>query len=192
MAQSVQIAPGGGFAKMRNPWGVIGLSLITLGIYYVFWWYFINREMKEVGNANNVDLGQSPGISVLAITLGAFVIVPPFVSVWKTGRRMEGTQRTVGVSGGSGPLFFVLHLIPIVSLFAPVYMQTELNKAWRAVREPRTRQASELSAGPDADVGPLTVDAGRAQPSSTPLGGGSDEVDHPEPAPAQQPQEDAP
>jgi hypothetical protein len=136
VAQSVQIAPGVGFAKMRNPWGVIGLSLITLGVYYVFWWYFINREMRDVGNTNGVDLGHSPGTSVLAITVGAFVIIPPFVSVWKTGRRMEGTQRTAGASGGSGPLFFVLHIIPIVSLFAPVYMQMELNKAWRAIGDP--------------------------------------------------------
>jgi len=187
MAQSVQIAPGSGFAKMRNPWGVLGLSLITLGIYYWFWWYFINREMKDYGNANNVDLGQSPGISVLAITLGAFVIIPPFVSIWRTGRRMERTQRTAGVSGGSGPLFFVLHLIPIVSLFAPVYMQTELNKAWRAIRELRASQASELPTGPEAEVGPLTVDAGQAQPSSTPPPpSSSDGLDRPEPAPAQE------
>jgi hypothetical protein len=177
---------------MRNPWAVIGLSLITLGIYYVFWWYFINREMRDLGNANNVDLGQSPGMSVLAITLGAFVIIPPFVSVWKTGRRMEGAQRTAGVSGGSGPLFFVLHIIPIVSLFAPVYMQTELNKAWRAIRELPTSQASELSAGRAPDVGPVTADAGEARLSSTPLSGSSDEADHPEPAPAQQHQVDAP
>jgi hypothetical protein len=133
MAESVQIAPGAGFAKIRHPWGVIGLVLVTFGIYYVFWWYFINREIKDLGNARGVDLGQSPGTSVLAVTLGAFVIVPPFVSVWMTGRRMEGAQRTVGVFGGSGPLFFVLHLVPIISLYAPVYMQKELNKVWHAV-----------------------------------------------------------
>jgi Domain of unknown function (DUF4234) len=133
MAETIQIAEGAGFAKIRHPWGVIGLSLITLGIYYVFWWYFINREMKYLGNARGVDLGQSPGMSVLAITLGAFLIVPPFVSVWMTGRRMEGAQKTVRVFGGSGPLFFVLHLIPIISLYAPVYMQKELNKVWCAL-----------------------------------------------------------
>lgn len=140
MAESVQLAPSGGHAKMRNPLAVLALSLITLGIYYGFWWYFINREMRDFGNANGVDLGQSPGVSVLAITLGAFVIIPPFVSVWRTGRRMEGTQRTAGISGGSGPLFFVLHIIPIVNLFAPIYMQMELNKAWRAISGRRVTQ----------------------------------------------------
>ena len=140
MAESVQLAPSGGHAKMRNPLAVLAPSLITLGIYYGFWWYFINREMRDFGNANGVDLGQSPGVSVLAITLGAFVIIPPFVSVWRTGRRMEGTQRTAGISGGSGPLFFVLHIIPIVNLFAPIYMQMELNKAWRAISGRRVTQ----------------------------------------------------
>ncbi len=133
MAQSVEIAPGIGSAKIRNPWGVLGLELITLGIYYVFWYYFINREMRDFGNANGVDLGQSPATSVIAITLGAFIIIPPFVSIWKAGRRMEGTQRTANVSGGSGPLWFVSHIIPLVSLFAPVYMQTQLNTAWRTI-----------------------------------------------------------
>ena len=27
--------------KRRNPWGVFGLSLVTIGIYYVVWWYKI-------------------------------------------------------------------------------------------------------------------------------------------------------
>jgi hypothetical protein len=133
VARSVQIGQGTGFAKVRNPVGVLALSIITIGIYYFFWWYFINREMRDLGNAKGVDLGQSPGTSVLAITLGAFIIVPPFVSIWRTGRRMEGAQRAVGVDGGNGPLFFVLHLIPFVSLIAPVYMQAELNKAWNAL-----------------------------------------------------------
>jgi hypothetical protein len=133
VAQSVQIAPETAVAKIRNPWAVLGLALITLGIYYVFWYYFINREMRDLGQSRGVDLGHSPITSVLAITLGVIIIIPPFVSIWKTGRRMEGTQRTAGVSGGNGPLFFVLHIIPIVSLFAPVYMQTELDKAWRSL-----------------------------------------------------------
>jgi hypothetical protein len=122
---------------------VLGLSLITLGIYYVFWYYFINREMRDLGKSRGVDLGESPITSVLAITLGALIIVPPFVSIWKTGRRMEAAQQTTGVSGGSGPLFFVLHIIPIVSLFAPVYMQTELDKAWRAISHPATGHLPE-------------------------------------------------
>jgi hypothetical protein len=153
VAQTVQITPGTAAAKIRNPWAVLGLSLITLGVYYVFWYYFINREMRDLGDSRGVDLGHSPITSVVAVTLGALIIIPPFVSIWKTGRRMEGAQRTAGASGGSGPLFFVLHLIPIVNLFAPVYMQTELDKVWRAVGERNTDPGSgtEASEGIEAD-----------------------------------------
>jgi Domain of unknown function (DUF4234) len=153
VAESVEVAANGPRAKIRNPWGVLGLTLITLGTYYLFWWYFINREMRDLGNADGVDLGQSPGVSVLAITLGAFLIVPPFVSVWKTGRRMEGTQRAVGTLGGSGPLFFVLHVIPIVGLFAPVYMQMELNNAWRAIGERDMTQGSMARGSEEVQAG---------------------------------------
>jgi hypothetical protein len=37
--------------------------------------------------------GWSPLMSVLAVTLGAFLIIPPFVSIWKTWSRVrEATQ----------------------------------------------------------------------------------------------------
>jgi hypothetical protein len=69
MAEEVAIAGTSSRAKLRNPLGVVGLSIITIGIYYIFWWYFINREMRDLGRARSTDLGQNPGSSVLAITL---------------------------------------------------------------------------------------------------------------------------
>jgi hypothetical protein len=97
MAEEVAIAGTESRAKLRNPLGVVGLSIITLGIYYVFWWYFINREMRDFGRARGVDLGQSPGNSVLAITLGAFIIVPAIVSMWRTSDRVSRTEEVAGV-----------------------------------------------------------------------------------------------
>jgi hypothetical protein len=41
MAEEVALAGTGSRAKLRNPLGVVGLSIITIGIYYFFWWYFI-------------------------------------------------------------------------------------------------------------------------------------------------------
>ena len=131
MADEVAIAGTGSTAKLRNPWGVIGLSIITIGIYYIFWWYYINREMRDFGRARNTDLGQNPGNSVLAITLGALIIVPALVSMWRTSDRIQRTQETAGVErGANGPIIFILLL-----LIGPVgiwYAQSELNKAWEA------------------------------------------------------------
>jgi hypothetical protein len=131
MAEEVQIAGTGSIAKIRNPLGVVGLSLITLGIYYVFWWYFINREMRDLGRARGTDLGENPGNSVLALTLGALIIVPALITLWTTSGRIERSQETVGLERRvSGPVIFILLL-----LIGPVgiwYAQSELNKVWAA------------------------------------------------------------
>ena len=97
MAEEVAIAGTEARAKLRNPLGVVGLSIITLGIYYIFWWYYINREMRDFGRARGTDLGQNPGNSVLAITLGALIIVPAIVTLWTTSDRIQRTQETAGV-----------------------------------------------------------------------------------------------
>jgi hypothetical protein len=131
MAEEVAIAGTGSTAKLRNPLGVVGLSIITLGVYYVFWWYFINREMRDFGRARGTDLGENPGNSVLALTLGALVIVPAIVTLWRTCDRIQRAQETAGVgTPASGPIIFILLL-----LIGPVgiwYAQNELNKAWQA------------------------------------------------------------
>ena len=131
MAEEVAIAGTEARAKLRNPLGVVGLSIITIGIYYIFWWYYINREMRDFGRAKGTDLGQNPANSVLAITLGALIIVPAIVTLWTTSDRVQRTQETAGVDRpASGPIFFILLL-----LIGPVgiwYVQNELNKAWRA------------------------------------------------------------
>src|SRR3954463_10296560 len=112
MAEEVSISGDGSTAKLRNPWGVIGLTLITIGIYYFFWWYYINREMRDLGHARNTDLGQNPGNSVLAITLGALIIVPAIVTLWTTCDRVQRSQETAGVDQrASGPIIFVLLLL---------------------------------------------------------------------------------
>jgi Na+-driven multidrug efflux pump len=131
MAQIVQIPNAASTAKIRNPLGVLALGLITLGIYHVFWWYFINREMADYGRANGVDLGDNPVMSVVAITLGVFVIIPPFVSMWRTLRRIERAQNHALGSNNIGVvLLFILVFIPLVNLVVIPVMQNNLNQVW--------------------------------------------------------------
>ena len=47
MAEEIQIAGAGTTAKTRNPVAVAVFTVITLGIYLVCWWYFINRELAD-------------------------------------------------------------------------------------------------------------------------------------------------
>ena len=68
---------------------------------------------------------------MLAITLGALIIVPAIVSMWRTTDRIQRSQEVAGVErGANGPIIFILLL-----LIGPVgiwYAQSELNKAWEA------------------------------------------------------------
>ena len=169
MAEEIVIANSGERAKLRNPLGVVGLSLITLGIYYFFWWYYINREMRDFGRSRNQDLGQNPGNSVLAVTLGALIIVPAIVSMWRTSDRIQRTQEVAGVNrGANGPIIFILLL-----LIGPVglwYAQSELNKAWTlASGPPPGLPATEQSAPPaPPPPAPVPTESGPEAPSDPP------------------------
>ena len=170
MAEEIAIANSGERAKLRNPLGVVGLSLITLGIYYFFWWYYINREMRDLGRARGTDLGQNPGNSVLAVTLGALIIVPAIVSMWRTSDRIQRSQEVAGVErGANGPIIFILLL-----LIGPVglwYAQSELNKAWEAQAvgrgRPACRRPSRRAPPPPPPVRPSSARGPHRQPPET-------------------------
>ena len=132
MAEVVQISGTTSEAKIRNPLAVVLLSFITFGIYFWFWWYFVNREMAEYGEANGTDeCGDSPGMSLLAVTLGAFIIVPPFVSIFKGFKRMNASSALAGSGNGFDAGLGLLIWI-FISPIAIYLFQDNLNKAWRA------------------------------------------------------------
>ena len=136
MADVVQIPGTREEAKIRSPVGVLLLNLITVGIYGIYWWYAINREMAELGRArNDPSLGEEPGRSLLAVTLGAFLIVPPFVSLWNTCKRIERAQTvTLGSNNFSPPLAVILTLFVITAFITPIVMQSNLNQVWEESR----------------------------------------------------------
>jgi hypothetical protein len=135
---ATEVNARGAYVKIRHPWGAFLLVLITLGIYYLFWYYFVNRELRDFGRAS-AESGESqidvnPWISLLAVTFGWLVVIPPFVSMFRTFGRIRTAQdiADVGpkVSPGIGLLLFFIALI-----FFPVevpYAQVNLNRVWRA------------------------------------------------------------
>jgi drug/metabolite transporter (DMT)-like permease len=132
MAEEVQISGSNALGKIRNPLGVVGLSLITLGIYAIFWYYFTQKELAEMGRSrNNPELGDSPGTSVLAVTLGALIIVPPFVSIYHAGQRQRAAQRLVGAQEGMEPGLLLLIWIFIAPIAWYIY-QSDQNKVLQA------------------------------------------------------------
>jgi uncharacterized protein DUF4234 len=132
MAEQVPIVGAGTEAKIRSPIVVFILILITLGIYGIFWWYFINREMRDYGRARGTDeLGTSPGKSVLAITLGALIIVPAILSYINTFKRAQAAQRLAGIEGALNGWIGLILFIVIAPAFDS-YIQSGLNPVWKA------------------------------------------------------------
>ncbi len=131
MAEEVAIVGTNEIAKKRNPLGVFGLTLITLGIYHFVWWYKVNKEMVELGRAKGTDeLGDNPGTSLLALVPGFLIIVPPLVSYYKGTQRMQAAARLTGAEPVNGWLALIIFLL-IGFVFAP-YLQSSLNKVWDA------------------------------------------------------------
>jgi drug/metabolite transporter (DMT)-like permease len=131
MAEEVQLSGTNEVGKIRNPLGVIGLSLITLGIYAIFWYYFTQKELAEMGRARNTEeLGTSPGTSVLAVTLGAFIIVPPFVSIYHACKRLNAAEAVTSQQGMEAGLVFLLWIF--ISPVALYIYQSNLNKVLQA------------------------------------------------------------
>jgi hypothetical protein len=152
MATEVFISGSNARAKIRNPWGVLGLTVITVGIYTMFWWYFINREMRDLGRAKGVTgLGDNPGLSTAAYVLGGFTFY--IATIWTivtTTQRVQAAQRVHGEEELSGWLALVVWLVTL-GLGGYVFTQYQLNKAWS--REPVAPPA--LPGGPpsgDSDL----------------------------------------
>jgi hypothetical protein len=158
VAETVQIGETGHTAKVRHPVAVPVLSLITIGIYYVYWWYQVNREVVDLGRARNVTgLGDNPTLSLLAVFPGVLVIVPPYVSLYNGVKRFQRAQQAA-LGGPTLNGWIVLGLlvaafiVPFAALIVPGYIQAELNKIWEPHPRPGIEPTPAPAAARDADL----------------------------------------
>jgi uncharacterized membrane protein len=146
MARDITL--GSGNVKVRHPLAPLGLGIITLGVYPLVWYYKINSELRDQGE----DV--SPGVALLAITLGVFLLVPPFVSNYNTAERIRRVQERNGVESPiSAVVALVLLFIPVINAFQTAYLQAGLNRAWeRAAGDFAPPTADPAPAGPAVET----------------------------------------
>lgn len=87
--------------KRRGPVVSWLLLVVTLGIYGLFHWYYINREMRDVSAALGHGFGNSPGLSVLALFPGGILLVPA-IWTWVTTARRARNLREIALDGRPG------------------------------------------------------------------------------------------
>jgi hypothetical protein len=98
--------------------------LITLGIYSLVWYYKVNREARDFDSRIKVD----PAVALIAVLFGWIIIIPPFVSIYRTGERIAKMQSAAGLEPTCIPIVGLL--LTFVFSLQSLYYQYELNRIW--------------------------------------------------------------
>ena len=169
MAAREVVLPSGARAKVRSEGLVLLWTILTLGIYNWVWYYRINREMRDFGRAHGDEAlaDTRPTLSVLAVTIGFLLIVPPYVSYWRTTGRIRRTQRLCNVNPIEGWVIGICYVLGIFIGFTwlviPPYVQEGLNKVW-SLYPPAEGSEVRLASGPAPSAAAASTEA---PPSAT-------------------------
>jgi len=125
MAETVTI-DGQQYLK-RNPLGVLGLTIITLGIYGLYWYYKVNDEILRFTGDQTI----SPARSLVAVFPGALLIVPPFIAYYNTANHIVEMERAQRIQSEISPALVVVIAL-VIWVGMPPYVQEHLNRAWDA------------------------------------------------------------
>jgi hypothetical protein len=117
--------------KKRNPLGVLGLSFLTLGVYFFVWYYKINDELRRAKNDQSI----SPTRSLVAMIFGWLIIVPPFIAMYNTAKHVQDLETRRGVVQIVEPALAVV-LMLLLSFANGIYVQEHLNRAWGTTAAP--------------------------------------------------------
>lgn len=130
MAETISIE-GQQYLK-RSPLGVLGLSIITIGIYFFVWYYKINDELRRFEHDDTI----SPVRSLMAIIFGWLIIVPPFIAMYNTAKHVRSAEQRAGVMQQLEPALVIVIMF-VFSIANGIYIQEHLNRIWdRAAATP--------------------------------------------------------
>jgi Domain of unknown function (DUF4234) len=117
--------------KRRRPAAVWLLTLATLGIYGLAYWYKIHSELLEFDRRRHI----SPVFELMSVFLLAWTIILPFMSIGSLAQKIRIAQSTAGLpqdcSGSRGILLSLLFGAHVI------YYQRKLNEIIAAGGAPR-------------------------------------------------------
>jgi len=111
--------------KDRSPALILGLSIITLGIYYLVWYHHINAEIRR----HDPDIKVTPGWCVVA----AFVPFANIISAYSTAARIRQMQLDDGQSNTISPVVALL-LFLFLGIGYPLYVASQVREHWHGHR----------------------------------------------------------
>jgi hypothetical protein len=96
MAKRV-ILDGSAYVK-RSPTGAWLLTVATLLVYFFVWYYKINDETRRYLRDDSIR----PWHSVIVIFPGVLLVIPYFVSIYRTAERIRRVEERSGAQSGFG------------------------------------------------------------------------------------------
>ncbi len=137
--------------KDRSPAAVVGLSIITVGIYYLVWYYKINKEIK----LHNPQIKVSPGWAVIAL----LVPVANLVTAYGTAARIRQMQLDEGASQTISPVVALLLAI-FLGIGYPLYIASQLREHWHfhAIQSLKNASTQSVDGVPNAQQLPQGSD----------------------------------
>jgi hypothetical protein len=125
MAEMVTIA--GQQYKKRNPLGVLGLTIITLGIYFLIWYYKINDEVQRAENDQTMSPTRSPHGDDLRLADHRSAVHRHV----QHRKHVQAMETRFGVGQTVEPALTVV-LMLVFTFGNGIYIQEHLNRAWDA------------------------------------------------------------
>ena len=108
----------------RNPITVILLSIVTCGIYSLYWLYMVTKEINDA-------LGEEKISFVLYFLLGILCFPLIFVGMYKIDEGVVQLQTRIGLQGKSNfVLWIILSFVGVGSLIMIYQVQEALNEIW--------------------------------------------------------------
>jgi hypothetical protein len=120
------LAGYGPVGKIRGTGACIGLTIVTLGIYSIYWYYKVHAEMKE---HSRDGLG-----GLVALLLAIFIgIVMPYITSAEVGDLYERRGQDKPVSAATGLWSFPGVFILVGPIVWFVKTNAALNSYWRSL-----------------------------------------------------------
>ena len=123
-AVSVMPRYGGPRGMVRSPWAVLGLTIVTLGIYHLYWLYKMYQEMAD-------HTGNGPS-GVAGLVMGLIPVVN-LVNLFLLPDRVGKTYEQAGMDPGCTAVTGFWNLIPLVGSIVWLFrVQNAMNRYWEA------------------------------------------------------------
>ncbi|MFA5077238.1 MAG: DUF4234 domain-containing protein [Candidatus Micrarchaeia archaeon] len=127
---------------------ILLVTIVTCGLYWIYWYYKTNAEMKDCLKVNC-----SPGGRLAALVFGFALLGLPTIYVYYLWLRdVNDEAKKAGLGGLSPVLNVILLFIPLGTLYTTYKVQATLNDIWDAAGKNKITQApTQAGAGKNAE-----------------------------------------